>query len=459
MSRVKFRIDDSSNAEATLDLWECDAESYVTFRDLEGRELVTDALVRFVTISVSDGDPLSIQLQADGLSRAAIFASESDSELFWTELQSRAAITRLPGEQRLFAISPLTHAASGISSLLPSAIGVLGRGLGSAFKNVQKYVIPDTLEADPTDELAVEADGFRLGNIARELSETELTPYSGDPATTRFSCVRLSGADMASIWVNRMCSGIPSVPNYLLLCKQWRTLTKSEWDHASSLRQFVCATDAALRESNLRPPFNRLAFDVLMSLFAFQFTGLVFQAGFVSFLELVIPILVKCDSGDNFEMQDGTINGFDETAAIVFWTFKGFACRFLALDAKSAVPDMRTLRRMLKSILEDMSPSTEKLLEAKGATELDFCQNDVNSLFTFARDTDSARLFLTALIASDSVPLFMQSTMCTLMVHLEKRLRPISDDDTLRRAYEALVIGIDVRLVLHNVENLMELSV
>ena len=449
--RVVFVLGKDRNVEATLHYGVKAGELYISFVDDDDEELVTDKLSHFATITADDTNPLALRLEGEKLTRELTFLSEEDAANFWEFLQSQARISVLPGEQRSFSIVPEPHEPGVMASILPSAVGVIGRRfLDTTIKTIGQFVGADPA-AKPA-RAAAETDGFVLGNIAQSMS-TELQDFTGD--VSRLSSIQFTPAQMAQLWCERMGGDRPG--EYTSLATQWRTLTQGQWDHAFSLRSFVVAAEAAIKASALsEEPFDRLAFDVMMSLFTFYFMKIQFQSDFVTVLEVIIPILVKA-SGGKFETHTGKRLEFDEAAEMVFWVFKKFADMFVLEGPKRVVPDAGKLFLVVRSILADISPSTGQMLDDKGVKSLDFCHRDLACLVAHRRDKDAAKLFLTALICADNVALFIEYSICTLLVMLQARLQKIPNDEVeaFRRVYEELVPSVDVRLLLFNVENLL----
>ena len=448
--RVVFVLGKDRNVEATLRYGVRGGELYISFLDDDEEELVTDKLSHFATITADDSNPLTLTLEGEKLTRELTFLSEEDAANFWEFLQSQAHISVLPGEKRSFSVVPEPHAPGVMASLLPSAVGVFGRRfLDTTIKTIGQFVGNEPTKTPPP---GAETDGFVLGHIVQTMPSTELQEFNGD--VSRLSGIRFSDTQLSQVWIDRMGA---SSGKYADLALQWRTLTQGQWNHSFGLRSFVVAAEAAISGSELsEEPLNKLTFDVLMSLFTFYFMKIPFMSDFVTILGVIIPTLLRCKDG-GFETHDGKALDFDEAAERVFWVFKKFAETFMLPGPKRVIPDAGKLFLVVRSILQDISPSTGQMLDDRGVTSMDFCHRDIASLMVRRRDKDSAKLFLTALICTDNIPQFVQYTICTLLVMLQARLQKIPEDENeaFRRAYEDLVPSVDVRLLLFNVENLM----
>jgi hypothetical protein len=202
--------------------------------------------------------------------------------------------------------------------------------------------------------------------------------------------------------------------------------------------------------------FARLVFDVVMSLFAFYFMKLEFQPSFLFFVELLLNIFFKESNPDGkFRTHHDAILSFDDSANLLFWTFKAFAERFLIPSQKCIVPSKAEFFIMVQSILSNISPSTAVMLESRGITNFDFCENEIRSFFLRERTAASKALLLTALVVNENPGQFLEYCLCALLVLLQGRLQQIEGIDTFKKSFNGLVPSVESRLLLYNVENLM----
>jgi hypothetical protein len=430
-----------------------DTEVLFSFVTTGGDEIFRDRLASFPTISVDDDNPLKVRLEGRHFTRELLFLNEADSSNFWHFLRTSATVTPLPGHNLSFSVT--LEADLGYMGLA-SAVGDFGRRIFSSTMNTMKTMV-GVKPPEPTQK-AEEVNGFTLGYITRSVSDVELVPFSEDMTPVRFSMVTLTKRQMMAIWMQQLVGATHSVSDYRPLVAQWSNVSKSQWDHSIALRTYVVAVEGAIRESACRdPPLNLLVFHVLMSIFSFRFMKFSFQQDFITILEVMLSIFVGQPLPDSkFETNLGEVLSFEETSSLLFWSFKSFIESFLVASPRCKIPSRPELFLLTKPLLSNVSPSSVTMLEAKKITGFEFCDRDISGLFLRGRSREDAQRFLTALICAESVPQFIECTLCTILVLLQGRLEQVENEEmgTFKALFETLLPSLSIRLILCNVERL-----
>lgn len=147
----------------------------------------------------------------------------------------------------------------------------------------------------------------------------------------------------------------------------------------------------------------------------------------------------------------------DEISSLCFWAFKYFAETFLFKDNKNKV-EFQDMFVGVKTTLQTISPSTSKMLEDRKISSFKFCSDDIKAFFLNDRTLVDSQLYLSSLFMSDDKNKFIQYTLCTILTLLQDRFKDIPNDDmkSFQTFFENLLPTLDIRLIIYNVENLME---
>jgi hypothetical protein len=172
---------------------------------------------------------------------------------------------------------------------------------------------------------------------------------------------------------------------------------------------------------------------------------------------MIISIFVNESLPDSkFATNLGEVLTFEEMNSLLFWSFKSSVENFVVASPRCKIPSRPEFFLLTKSLLSNVSPSSVTMLKAKKIAGFDFCDKDISSLVVRARSREDAQLFSTALICAESVPEFIECTLCIILVLLHGSLEKVENEEmeAFKRLFETLLPCLDIQLVLCNVERL-----
>lgn len=148
----------------------------------------------------------------------------------------------------------------------------------------------------------------------------------------------------------------------------------------------------------------------------------------------------------------------DEISSLCFWAFKCFVEKYL-LECNKKKNPLQDVYIGVKTTLQTISPSTSKMLDDRKISSFNFCSEHIKWFFLNGRSLFDSQLYLSSLLLSDDKNKFIQYTLCTILTLLEERFNEISNDDikSFQIMFEDLIPKLNIRLIIQNVEKLMEL--
>lgn len=450
---IKINFSQDYLLDASLSLHEVDGEIMLEFvNTLSTETLLLDRLLSFNTIEFDDFHPLHVRFRGDCNERTFRFITEDAIASVWMILQRYVDLVSLPGKSKVFRIIP--KAKKQQIELIPSFLK------SKSIPIKRDKSIPEALSS---------------GLLRESLSDLRCTTVN----ETNIAClyidnvwqIKLYEIDVADgfqfdLWKRILCVSISGkdVERYQTCCNLWRNVQKYQWERHSSMRNFVKSLEYEIPIYVKNSVFKKMVYEVLMSFFmAYYGDTFEYKQSFVEFLDFLMKLLIACDDGeDSFCCRNGEKLNFEETSVLLFTVFS--RCYDLLMDVGSAfcqMPDRSTLFTDTLRVLEEQSPATAQLLKTHGIENFDFLHLYIDSFFMAGRSEEDSVLIFTAILsmARCNLPTFMKCFMASTLILLHTRLEnsQIDSPQTFMELYLSLLSTVNVRLLLFNVDQIMDL--
>ncbi|KAH0789484.1 hypothetical protein GPJ56_006595 [Histomonas meleagridis] len=310
---------------------------------------------------------------------------------------------------------------------------------------------------------ATQPNGLETGVIEASLPFAELAPLKKeDTINVKYSTLHFALLNISMNLYPDIIAGIFPPTNttqpfedYLKIKSQWQLITKSEWQHNCNMRIFVHDLEhwLGVRSKQHTEEYNRLFFNVSLTLFFSCFCELKFSEIFATFLEILcFTFIRKKQDKTAFYDSSGKLLTSDEAENWVFWRIKGLWRKITNIQT-SELNDSLAIR----SILLNISPPTLEMLNERNITSLSFAtRNCVYQMFVKGRPKQDALLLVTAALASEDLVKFRQYAIAVALVLLQGKLEdlPNGDFELFSQMYTTEVQKINPRVLLYNVEKM-----
>jgi len=257
---------------------------------------------------------------------------------------------------------------------------------------------------------------------------------------------------------------------YSIVKKQWRSITKRQWDNFPDLQQTVQTIegDLHLYETELFGKYphieeaQKMAFNILLTVTYYNWDGAAYKKDMITFLMPFLDSFLADVEGETAKRTDGIECPTEELEGDIFWCFYQFYTQnqLSSLIHTSQEKNLKTLFTAIGGILESPFGELLQLLTMKHANSLDFLRNDCASWFTTVFKGDDIRRLWLSVLASNGWFRFFQCFIVALLFSMSQKLvemNPLNSSEFVKRFNEKKN-DMSLDLLLENTKGVMNLT-
>jgi hypothetical protein len=443
-AEVSLILDDTTTLFAFL-VVKVQRELTFTFLDSDRQPIATDLVSQFCSVRLDESNPCKIILEGSDVTRCMIFQHERDVGKFYGVLQGKTELVVNERDPRAFTF---VHAKRKPEIDALRFLGTIASAIGSQISG-----------SGATLPRKRPVDGFAFGTIEQIWPSVRIKAFTRAEAlaTNDFSTISLPFLQFTDDSFAVMFEKIIEFPvdreECVALRGQWALTTPGQWDHDSKLRSFVHSLDKSLQIS----PFTTIAvrslfFSTCMSLFSHRWGDLAFDETLVCLCTTVIRTWFNANlDGEGLTAQSGEALSREEAEVLAF-------SRLLKLEQlwRAKPINIAEESTAIRSLLNEISPSTLAMLDDRGLKVLDFFLSEGRIFFTRGRSAHDSILLVFCAFLEGDFAVFRKKMVAVILILLQSKLEdvPIKDLNRFAEAFVVELRHIPTRLLLMNLMKL-----